>query len=856
MRPLRLEARGFTAFREPIELDFTGLDVFAVSGPTGSGKSSLLDAMTYALYGRVERVGDRVGQLISQGRPRMAVTLEFEVGSERYRVTRSTPAKGATKILLERRDPDGTWRQAGEGADRVREAEPMIARAIGLTYDGFTRSVLLPQGKFSEFLVGDARKRRDILTELLGLSLFRRMAERAGAIAKGAADEARWTADMLEREYADATPEALREARRAARDAGRRERALGEAAARMIEILGRWQESRRSVQELLACSAEVERAAQRARDAAGELAGLAGTLREASAAVEARTAEVQAATAALSAAREAAEEGAAMARTMAEARLRAHALAGALQGLEGAALRRDAAREGAQEVEERLAVAERGLASLREALELAEEEAAAAEGALEEARHADLVAAVSAGLGPGDPCPVCGHRLERASARIAGDATAPAQEARAQGRRAVAAAREALARAERAAATARRDAEANRTERSRLDTEVEGLEATVAAERTALAAVLGDPLPDDPAAAVEARLEEAERLDRAERDAARAVAEAEAALLRAEGDRDRVGARIERQRDRLVAAGPHALLERAALAAPEVAATAGVGVPPDRGLDDPDPEALGRHAAALAGTLETLAEGLADEVRRRSGAEASLLAEATEHLDGLVEPAPTLEATAERVNAACLAAATAAGTAAQRAEMLAGRLERRRELAEEAARLEARATVFKALAQELRADRLIAFLQAEALQVLAAAGSERLSELSGGRYRLACRNDEFFVVDTWNGDEERSVRTLSGGETFLASLALALALAEQVRSLAVTDRARLDSLFLDEGFGTLDPETLRTVVDAIEQLGGDGRLVGVITHVPEIAEQFPRVEVRKSPGGSHLALVS
>jgi exonuclease SbcC len=111
-------------------------------------------------------------------------------------------------------------------------------------------------------------------------------------------------------------------------------------------------------------------------------------------------------------------------------------------------------------------------------------------------------------------------------------------------------------------------------------------------------------------------------------------------------------------------------------------------------------------------------------------------------------------------------------------------------------------------------------------------------------------------VDLWNGDEERSVRTLSGGETFLASLALALALADHVRSLSVTDRARLDSLFLDEGFGTLDQEALRVVVDAIEQLADDGRLVGVITHVRELAEHFPRLEVTKSQRGSSVALVS
>src|ERR671936_2835284 len=103
MRPLRLELKGFTAFREAAEIDFTPFDVFAISGPTGSGKSSLLDAITYALYGRVERVGDRVGQLVTQGQPRMSVTLEFAAGTDRYRVTRTTPAgRGATKIMVER----------------------------------------------------------------------------------------------------------------------------------------------------------------------------------------------------------------------------------------------------------------------------------------------------------------------------------------------------------------------------------------------------------------------------------------------------------------------------------------------------------------------------------------------------------------------------------------------------------------------------------------------------------------------------------------------------------------------------------------------------------------------------------
>ena len=72
----------------------------------------------------------------------------------------------------------------------------------------------------------------------------------------------------------------------------------------------------------------------------------------------------------------------------------------------------------------------------------------------------------------------------------------------------------------------------------------------------------------------------------------------------------------------------------------------------------------------------------------------------------------------------------------------------------------------------------------------------------------------------------------------------------------MTDRARLDSLFLDEGFGTLDQDALRTVVEAIGQLGHDGRLVGIITHVRELADEFARIEVEKSPRGSRLRLVS
>jgi DNA repair protein SbcC/Rad50 len=99
----------------------------------------------------------------------------------------------------------------------------------------------------------------------------------------------------------------------------------------------------------------------------------------------------------------------------------------------------------------------------------------------------------------------------------------------------------------------------------------------------------------------------------------------------------------------------------------------------------------------------------------------------------------------------------------------------------------------------------------------------------------------------------RSADTLSGGETFLASLALALQLSEQVQRAA--GATRLDSLFIDEGFGTLDPEALDAAAGAIESLPVGGRMVGIISHIDELSFRLPaRVRVSKTPEGSRLML--
>src|SRR5581483_6957590 len=280
MRPLRLSLKGFTAFRDEQTIDFEGLDLFAIAGPTGSGKSSILDAITYALYGYVDRVGKQVSQLVSQGQPRMAVTLEFAVGERRFRVTRTTPARGASRILLERWE-DGEWRQAGEGADRVRDADAMIERALGLDYAAFTRSVLLPQGKFAEFLVGDAASRRKILTELLGLELFERLRERAGELHRSASLVVEANTRMLTTEYEGVTEERLREVEAGAERAAELDRRLAEAEREVREVAERWNAVEREVGELSTRAKEATELAEAAGRSARTLAELLERLGEA-----------------------------------------------------------------------------------------------------------------------------------------------------------------------------------------------------------------------------------------------------------------------------------------------------------------------------------------------------------------------------------------------------------------------------------------------------------------------------------------------------------------------------------------------------------------------------------------------
>ena len=156
---------------------------------------------------------------------------------------------------------------------------------------------------------------------------------------------------------------------------------------------------------------------------------------------------------------------------------------------------------------------------------------------------------------------------------------------------------------------------------------------------------------------------------------------------------------------------------------------------------------------------------------------------------------------------------------------------------------------------------LTTYVLAARLEEVVAAATSRLHHMSEGRYALVHVAEGvdgrsraglgIAVLDAWT-DRTRPAGTLSGGETFLASLALALGLSDVVS--AANGGVRIDALFVDEGFGTLDPRALDLAMDTLDGLREHGRIVGVVSHVEELRQRLPRrLHVRRGErGGSTL----
>jgi DNA repair protein SbcC/Rad50 len=202
-----------------------------------------------------------------------------------------------------------------------------------------------------------------------------------------------------------------------------------------------------------------------------------------------------------------------------------------------------------------------------------------------------------------------------------------------------------------------------------------------------------------------------------------------------------------------------------------------------------------------------------------------------------------------------------AGQLAGLAPQLAARLDELKPLAARAAEARRLADLAAGGGANTLRMTLSSFVLAARLEEVAAAASERLLTMTSGRYSLVHTDARrgggrsglgLLACDSWTG-VDRDTSTLSGGETFLASLALALGLADVVTAEA--GGTRIEALFVDEGFGSLDEDTLEEVMTVLDGLREGGRMVGIVSHVAELRQRIPaQVRVRKGQAGSHLSV--
>lgn len=783
MRPLKLELEGFTAFKSRTQLDLGGLDLFAITGPTGAGKSSLIDAICFALYGRVPRVANEVGACISLGMDRMHVTLEFLAAGDQYRVFRETKRQGTPNVRLEK-CVEGDWRPVAQGATGVTDR---VKRVVGVDFDGFTRSVLLPQGQFQEFLAGSPDKRRDVLRALLRLEIYERVRARASTLASEQRAQLQSIQSQLDQFFAEATPENL------ARRKDELELANAESGALAQELIA-WQEVLQQAQALNACLETLKKAETDLERSAGAAQAARALADEGDAALE----QLQAL---------ARETEKTLASNEFDADLFAMLTGGAnlALSLESNQRKLKEATTALKAREDTAAAAETAGAQAAQRLAVATAALDAAQHALIEAQRRDLAAALQSGLSQGDVCPVCGARIE-ALAPLEAAALDQAKQGHTEARRVQEAAQEAHTE------TAARKAAAGAA-LSAAGEAVEQWKRQVASDERKLQDALPD-LPDRTSAVLQAALKE----QRAARDEAqqlsKRLAEAQKALAQKQNE-------LESAR-RDLAAKEHLL--KSQQQAVEAAATAAARA--RRALEDAAARhALPQAAGALAAGQDP-SKCAAEELRRIS-----------ERSREVQQEIGRLEALVDRLQ---------------------DDIEKAAELRRRLKKVQADLDIAADLAQMLQANKFQAFVQSEALRVLAENGSRRLQDLSGGRYRLRVNDNgqDFEAIDQWNADDRRSVKTLSGGETFLASLALALALAESLPGLAPDRNMTLDAIFLDEGFGSLDPEALDRAADALDYLRDGTRMVCVVTHLQDLAQRMPaRVVVTKSEGGSSAAIV-
>jgi exonuclease SbcC len=977
MRPHLLELQAFGAFPGRVELDLDALGesgLVLLSGDTGGGKTTLLDAIGFALYGVVPgeraKARDDLRSHHAAAGDASWVRLTFTARGQRLRVRRTpewqrpkTRGTGTVKeqasALLERWDGAG-WEPV---AQRLDEVGLEVGRLLGMDAAQFFQVVLLPQGRFAAFLQADHKEREKLLKQLFHVRRFeqveRWLADRASAaasrvevarvelakIASRVAQEADvelpkalqpgWAGQLAEaaeaeRAEAETVAAGLLTARRAAEESCAQTIAL---AARQV----RRREAERTHRELLAEQpvldalaaqlAQAERArpvlvaaqavdartteltelaaqdlalrwevTARGGDGSGscaELRALAAegrtekgrleSLRE----VSQRAQEAQeTAGAALRAADALAQQVTSLAERLAGAPAERTAAEQEVDTAQAAAAALPQAAQDLRDVQTLAALAEQLRAAQRQ--ERAAKQSLAAAEAAAQRRHeiADelrnqrfdaMTAELAAALEDGTPCPVCGalehpdvtevraDDVSREAERAAVTAAAEAASAAAEAGHRLAAVQERIALLGQQVSEQEYDEQDAALAAQRVAA-LEGEAARLASARSALQALQRE---------VELLGVELARVEVQEREERKRATEAA-------GQADSLRARLAAELGEGVdLAHRLADVEALALAYERAASCAEALVAATAARDDAARVAAAQaEAAGFAGVCPAraaerdepwLESARADLDRHREDLAAVRRLLSSDELAVAIDPPAPVEQAREAVRTGQLAheqAATALGLVADRVARLRALVPAYEQACLALPPVEQEAEELKALA-ELAAGRgpnrlsmpLSTFVLAARLEQVAEAASLRLSRMSGERYTLVHSDVSrdrrtraglgLQVRDGWTG-RTRDTATLSGGETFMTALSLALGLADVVTAEA--GGQTIDALFVDEGFGTLDADSLDKVMDVLDDLRSGGRLVGIVSHVADLRQRIPaQVQVLKGPSGSTVA---
>lgn len=845
MKPVLLEFCGINSFSEPAVIDFGHLlefGIFGIFGDTGSGKSTILDCIGFALYGNISR--SRTGSIadvINDKKDRAYVNFTFEIvfeGRRRtFRVERELRRKNAAQSVKVYELCGNVFSAAAEG---VRESNALLERIVGLEQKDFEKCIALPQGEFAQFVKAARSDRLKLVSRLFDLDAYGDgLVRRAGARLQ-AAREALGLVNARLEQYAALSDESnaalADQVARLKEESAARQRELNDlseqekALAARVE-LRRVREKTAAEMELL----EARRAEMKLlNDELGRLERAAEAVKADRAAADAQKSllEVRRQLDTVQKNRVAAERACSAAATWDEAAADAQ--------IDALAQSAAAAKAAQAFTEERgRLIAELDEIGRRHATEMQcfrdfsyDDERRMLESKLAALGDGDLLSFAerhARELFCGEYAVfVCELQALTADHPEIGADTAPLIEKYS-----------ALSQGDRADLDRLRTAyQSEKAQREQIRKQLLELEKAngrykvhqallqqIETERGQKRARLAQLPPPEEGAL---RPEEAERLlaearaQKKKRSAEKRAADetlraAQAAQVRAEAECSTAETLVRAAEERLA----------------EALAAGGFA---DAGAARMLSQKYGDPAAARTRVEAYREQYAAVRARLRELSKEDLTGATDEALAALRQ---SLSATKDRAQA-CADALAVSQDALRRAEE---GLKAKRELEKERAKNEAETALYERLKKLLDGNKFMEFVAEEYLQTVAANAGRRLLSLTDGRYFLRY-DGGFFVGDNFNEGKPRAVYTLSGGETFLVSLSLALALSDEICARSLRP---IEFFFLDEGFGTLDEHLVDTVMDSLEKLKSEHFSIGIISHVEELKHRIDRkLYVRKA----------